>query len=123
MNSKLQNLKDLLKENPAAAEKAKAIPDGKPEEMKDALMSLAKEYGILLEDSDFQSEEEELSLQSLDAVAGGAAAEVVMTVIEGVLDALPESSYTKRKIGSGGTRRRQKKQVDRGAMDSHPHEP
>ena len=26
MNSKLQNLKDLLKENPAAAEKAKAIP-------------------------------------------------------------------------------------------------
>ena len=72
MNSKLQNLKDLLKENPAAAEKAKAIPDGKPEEMKDALMSLAKEYGILLEDSDFQSEEEELSLESLDAVAGGA---------------------------------------------------
>lgn len=106
MNSKLQNLKDLLKENPAAAEKAKAIPDGKPEEMKDALMSLAKEYGILLEDSDFQSEEEKLSLESLDAVAGGAAAEVVMTVIEGVLDALPESSYTKRKIGSGGTRRR-----------------
>ena len=106
MNSKLQNLKDLLKENPAAAEKAKAIPDGKPEEMKDALMSLAKEYGILLEDSDFQSEEEELSLESLDAVAGGAAAEVVMTVIEGVLDALPESIYTKRKSGRGGTRRR-----------------
>ena len=37
MNSKLQNLKDLLKENPAAAEKAKAIPDGKPEEMKDEM--------------------------------------------------------------------------------------
>lgn len=106
MNSKLENLKELLKENPEAAEKAKAIPDGKPEEMKDALMSLAKEYGILLEDSDFQSEEEELSLESLDAVAGGAAAEVVLTVIEGVLDVLPGSSYTKRKTGSSGTRRR-----------------
>lgn len=106
MNSKLQNLKDLLKEDPAAVKKAKAILDGDPEEMKDALISLAKEYGITLEDSDFQSEDEELNLESLEAVAGGAAAEIVMTVIEGVLDVLPESSYTKRKIGSGGTKRR-----------------
>ena len=106
MNSKLQNLKDLLKEDPAAMKKAKAILDGAPEEMKDALISLAKEYGITLEDSDFQSEDEELNLESLEAVAGGAAAEIVMTVIEGVLDVLPESSYTKRKIGSSGTKRR-----------------
>ncbi len=105
MNSKLQSLKELLKENPSAAEKARAIPDGKPEKMKDALMSLAKEYGILLEDSDFQSEEEELDLETLEAVTGGSAAEVVMTIIEGVLDVLPESGPSKRGIGSGGTGR------------------
>lgn len=103
MNSKLQSLKELLKENPSAAEKARAIPDGKPEKMKDALMSLAKEYGILLEDSDFQSEE--LDLETLEAVTGGSAAEVVMTIIEGVLDVLPESGPSKRGIGSGGTGR------------------
>ena len=106
MNSKLQSLKDLLKENPAAGEKAKAILDGKPEEMKDALISFAKEYGIILEDSDFQSKDEELDMESLESVAGGVAAEVVMTIIEGVLDVLPDSSYTKRKTGGRSTSRR-----------------
>lgn len=105
MNSNLQNLKKLFEENQAAAEKAETILDGKPEEMKDALIALAKEYGIALEDSDFQKEDEELNIEDLDAVAGGSA-EIALAVAETVFGMLPESSYSKRTVGRGGTNRR-----------------
>ena len=97
MSTGLKAFEDLLKQNAAALEKAKALEGMKKEATLPALIALAKEYGITLTEADFQTQDVELCDEDLDAAAGGVSWDEFLDILlPQDSPSRPDTGYTKR---------------------------